>query len=314
MKQQIKEEYIGFWLKNMENEKKFGYVSILGVTNVGKTTLLNKLVQNKVGITSPKPQTTRNRIMGIRTYKNCQIVYIDHPGYHIPKFELNKVMQKKAMEGFKNVDLILLVLDSTKKIGTLDREILGNLKKAKTKKFILLNKIDLMKKEELLPLIKEISDIIKDAEIFPISALKNTNLDILEESIIKTIPEGEFLFEEDQWTTQTERFYISEIIREKIINLTKEEVPHSIAVEIEKIEEIEEKNLMRIFGSIWVEKDSQKPIIIGNGGRMVKEIGKKSREELEEILGCRIYLELFIKLKEKWREDINLIRQFDEDF
>lgn len=296
----------------MKNEKKFGYVSIIGVTNVGKTTLLNQLIKNKVGITSKKPQTTRNRITGILTKDNCQIVFIDHPGYHIPKFELNKEMQKKAMQGFKDVDLIIMVLDCKKRIGALDKEILENLKKLKTKKIIVLNKIDLIKKEELLPLIKELSEILKNVEIFPISALKGTNLNLLEETIIKEMPEGEFLFEKNQWTTQSEKFYISEIIREKIINLTKEEVPHSVAVNIEKIEEDESKNLLKVYGSIWVEKESQKPIIIGKGGNMIKEIGKRARIELENLLGCKIYLEIYVKVKEKWREDINLIKQIDE--
>lgn len=296
----------------MENKKKFGYVSIIGVTNVGKTTLLNQLIKNKVGITSEKPQTTRNRISGIMTKDNCQIVFIDHPGYHIPKFELNKEMQKKAMQGFKNVDLIIMVLDCKKRIKTLDREMLENLKKLKTKKIIVLNKIDLIKKEELLPLIKEVSEILKNVEIFPTSALRRTNLNLLEETIIKEMPEGEFLFEKDQWTTQSEKFYISEIIREKIINLTKEEVPHSVAVNIEKIKENESKNLLKIYGSIWVEKESQKPIIIGKGGKMIKEIGKRARGELENFFGCKIYLEIYVKVKEKWREDINLIKQIDE--
>lgn len=298
----------------MENKKRFGYVSIIGVTNVGKTTLLNQLVKNKVGIISPKPQTTRNRIAGIKTYEDTQIVFIDHPGYHIPKFGLNKEMQKKALKGFKEVDLVILVLDCTKKIGPLDLEMLNNLKNLKTKKFIVLNKIDLIKKEEILPLIKEISEIIKETEIFPISALKGTNLDKLEEEIKKSIPLGEFMFDENQWTTQSEKFYISEIIREKILNLTKEEVPHCIAVEIEKIEEIKERNLMRIFGFIWVEKDSQKPIIIGKNGSMIKEIGKRAREELELLFGCKIYLEIYVKVKEKWRENLNLIKQISEDF
>ncbi len=298
----------------MENKKKFGYVSIIGVTNVGKTTLLNQLVKSKVGIISPKPQTTRNRIAGIKTYEDAQIVFIDHPGYHIPKFNLNKEMQKKALKGFKEVDLVILVLDCTKKIGPLDMEMLNNLKNLKTKKFILLNKIDLIKKEEILPLIKEISEILKETEIFPISALKGTNLDKLEEEIKKSMPLGEFMFDENKWTTQSEKFYISEIIREKILNLTKDEVPHSIAVEIEKIEEIKERNLMKIFGFIWVEKDSQKPIIIGKNGSMIKEIGKRAREELELLFGCKIYLEIYVKVKEKWRENLNLIKQISEDF
>lgn len=296
----------------MGNQNKFGYASIIGVTNVGKTTLLNQLIKCKVGITSEKPQTTRARITGIMTKDNCQIVFVDHPGYHIPKFELNKEMQKKAMQGFKNVDLIIMVLDCKKGIRTLDREMLENLKNLKTKKIILLNKIDLIKKEELLPLIKEVSEILKNVEIFPISALKGTNLNLLEDTIIKEMPEGEFLFEKDQWTTQSEKFYISEIIREKIINLTKEEVPHSVAVNIEKIEENESKNLLKIYGSIWVEKESQKPIIIGKGGKMIREIGKRARAELENLLGCKIYLEIYVKVKEKWREDINLIKQMDE--
>lgn len=296
----------------MKNKKKFGYVSIIGVTNVGKTTLLNQLTKNKVGITSEKPQTTRNRITGILTKDNCQIVFIDHPGYHIPKFELNKEMQKKAMQGFKNMDLIIMVLDCKKRIGALDKEIFENLKKLKTKKIIVLNKIDLIKKEELLPKIKELSEILKNVEIFPISALKGTNLNLLEETIIKEMPEGEFLYEKNQWTTQSEKFYISEIIREKIINLTKEEVPYSVAVNIEKIEEDENKNLLKVYGSIWVEKESQKPIIIGKGGNMIKEIGKRARIELENLLGCKIYLEIYVKIKEKWREDINLIKQIDE--
>lgn len=298
----------------MNNKNKFGYVSISGVTNVGKTTLLNQLVKSKVGITSPKPQTTRNRIAGIKTYENCQVVYIDHPGYHIPKFALNKLMQKKALMAFKDVDLILLILDSSKKLMELDREMLENLKKTKIKKFVVLNKIDLVKKEEILPKIKEISEILPDVEIFPISALKGTNLETLEKRIIEEMPEGEFLFEKNQWTTQDEKFYISEIIREKAINATEEEVPHSIAVEIEKIEEENSRNLLKIFGYIWVEKNSQKPILIGKGGRKIKEIGQKAREELEQILGCKIYLELYVKVKEKWRDNMNLIKQFDENF
>lgn len=292
--------------------KKFGFVSLVGVPNAGKTTLMNQLVQFKVGITSPKPQTTRNKIYGIKTGENYQIVYIDHPGYHIPKSLLNKAMQKIALTGLKDVDLILHVIDSSKKLADLDLEIIEILKKVEIKKFIVLNKIDLIKKNEVLPLIDDISKRISDVQIFPVSALKGENLKELEEEIIKNLPEGEFLYEEDKWTTQRIEFYISEIIREKIINLTKDEIPHCIAVEIEKIEELKEKNLIRIFSSIWVEKESQKPIIIGRGGNMIKEIGKRAREELEAFFGAKVYLELFVKVKKNWRQDPNSVYQVIE--
>ncbi len=294
----------------MREDKKFGFVNIIGVANVGKTTLLNNLVQFKVGITSPKPQTTRNRIIGIKTTEKAQIAYIDHPGYHIPKFALNKVMQKNALLGLKEADLILLLLDSTKKIGIMDLELIGSLKKSKIKNYILLNKIDLIKKEEVLTLIGEVSKLVKNSEIFPISALKGTNLKELEEEIIKNLPSAPFLFKEDQWTTQSERFYISEIIREKIINLTEKEVPYSVAVLTEKMEE--EEDLLKIFCTILVEKESQKPILIGKNGKMLKEIGMGARKELEDFFGTKVYLELYVKVKERWRENLSIINEIIE--
>jgi len=292
----------------VEEEKKFksGYVAILGRPNVGKSTLLNSLLGTKVAIVTDKPQTTRHRIVGVKHMKDAQIVFLDTPGIHKEKFELNRYMNEVAFSVIPDADVILFLIDARDGLTEADRKILqriGEEKRKDTKVIVVINKIDGVRKEELLPLIDEISKEFPFVDdIVPISATKGANLDRLLDLIVKYLPEGPKYYEEGMVTDQPIDQFISEIIREKIMLLTREEVPHATTVRVVNIQPGDRNpNMLVIDADIIVEKDSQKAIIIGKGGQRLKKIGQLAREELEELLGKRVYLRLWVKVKEDWR-------------
>jgi len=280
-----------------------GYIAIVGRPNVGKSTLLNQLLGEKVAIVTPKPQTTRNRITGIRTTAHSQIVFVDTPGIHQARSLLNRRMVDTALQALHGVDGILWLLDARDKIGPEEEGIAGMLAEFETPILILLNKIDLVSKGKLLPLIQRCSELLPNKEIVPISALHGEGLPLLSEIVERWLPAGPHYFPEGEFTDQTERFIASEIIREKIFLLTREEIPYGVAVTIDGFTEKEGKDLIVIQATIHTERDSHKPILIGKKGAMLKEIGKQAREELEALFGCKVFLELFIKVDKGWTQD-----------
>ncbi len=298
----------------MEEQFKSGYIAILGRPNVGKSTLLNSLLGTKVAIVTSKPQTTRHRIVGIKHVENGQIIFLDTPGIHKEKFELNRYMNEIAYSVIPDADIILFVLDAKQGLTSGDKQILERIKKEKrsdTSVFVVINKIDKVQKEELLPLIEEISNefpFVK--EIIPICATKGTNLDRLLNLLISYLPEGPQYYGREMVTDMPLEQFISEIIREKVMNVTKDEIPHAIAVNVVNIERGKKNpNMLVIDADIYVEKESQKPIVIGKGGQRLKKIGSFAREELESILGKKIYLRLWVKVKEGWRSKQSVLRQ-----
>lgn len=287
---------------------KSGFVSIIGRPNVGKSTLLNNLLEEKVAIVSDKPQTTRNKILGIKNLAGAQIIFLDTPGIHKPKHRLNEFMVKTALNTLDEVDIILFMVEAGEPIGPGERHITGLLTKITKPVFLLINKIDAVQKSKVLPQIEEFRHLYAFQEVFPISALYGENLEELLISIIKYLPEGPQYFPEDIVTDQPMRFIASEIVREKIFHLTYEEIPYSIAVAIEEFREVKEKNLVVIRAVIFVDKNSQKGIIIGKGGAMLKKIGQLAREELEALMGVKIFLELWVKVKSGWQGDDRILR------
>lgn len=280
-----------------------GYIAIVGRPNVGKSTLLNQLLGEKVAIVTPKPQTTRNRITGIRTTAHSQIVFVDTPGIHQARSLLNRRMVDTALQALHGVDGILWLLDARDRVGSEEEGIAAILAELKTPILILLNKIDLVSKGKLLPLIQRCSELLPEKEIVPISALQGEGVPLLLEIVERWLPEGPHYFPEGEFTDQTERFIASEIIREKIFLLTREEIPYGVAVTIDEFSEREDKPLIVIQATIHTERDSHKPILIGKKGALLKEIGKQAREELEALLGCKVFLELFIKVDKGWTQD-----------
>ena len=294
--------------KNSSKTTKSGFVAIIGLPNVGKSTLLNQLLGTKVSIVSPKPQTTRFNIKGVLTRNDFQIIFVDTPGIHDAKSLFNQLMVKEALNALQEVDIILWVMDVTHRIPE-EEKILDLIKKANKPAILVLNKIDLIKKQELLPIIDYFSKLHEFHAIIPISALKNDGLDRVLNELIKLLPEGPFYYESHQVTDLPLNLLIAEIIREKIFLLTYQEIPYSTAVKVEEIKEEPEKNLLYIQATIFIERDSQKGIIIGKGGRMLKKIGTLAREELEFLLGKKIYLDLWVKALKDWRERETYIRR-----
>ena len=292
----------------MDN-KKFGFVSISGRTNVGKSTLINSLIEKKIAITSRKPQTTRNRILGISTNQKSQIVYLDTPGFHTGyKRALNKYMNKLAKHCYEEVDLVVFVVDRFKWLKE-ENDTLNNLKELNKPIILAINKIDrLENKEELLPFIKDLQQKFNFLAVVPISALRKNNLENLTDEIEKELPEGPFHFPEDSVTEFSENFYISEIIREKAINRLGDELPYRLNVEIDKVEK--KKGLITIYANIIVESSSQKGIILGKGGSMIKAIGTSARKDLEAEMKRKINLQLFVKVSKKWTNNLNLMNKF----
>lgn len=292
----------------MSQDKVFrsGFISIIGRPNVGKSTLLNALLGEKIAIISDKPQTTRNRILGILNRPDAQLVFIDTPGIHKPMHKMNEAMVKTALATYNEVDVILFMVEAGAPPGPGDRFIIDTLSNVKTPVFLLINKIDLVKKDTLLPLIEQYRSLHPFAEIFPVSAL-HADLAGLVDALISRLPEGPKYFPEDELTDQPERFIISELIREKIFLLTRDEVPYSTAVVIEDMKE--EPGLSRVNAVIYVERESQKGIIIGRGGEMLKKIGTLAREDAERLLGTKIFLQLWVKVKKDWREDERMLKE-----
>jgi GTP-binding protein Era len=288
---------------------KSGFACIIGRPNVGKSTLLNQFMGRKVAIVSDKPQTTRNRILGILTTKDAQAVFIDTPGIHKPRHKLGAYMTRLAQETLEEVDLVIYVVDASVSPGTGEEYILEQLQEVSTPVLLVLNKIDLIKKQELLPLIDWFSKRYDFQNIVPVSALTAENLDKLRELIAANLKEGPFFYPAEMVTDQPEKFVAAEIIREKVLHLTREEVPHAVAVVIEEMKE-RENGLFYINAVVYVERDSQKGIIIGRGGRMLKEIGQLARQELQAILGNKVYLDLWVKVKKDWRDDEAVLRSF----
>ena len=284
----------------MKNNFRSGFITIIGRPNVGKSTLLNKLVGQKVAIVSYKPQTTRNKILGIVNANKAQIVLIDTPGIHRSKVKLNQRMVNTAFDTLKDIDLILFMVDLTEPQE--EQYIIKKISKVKTESFLLINKIDRIKKIELLPIIERYRNIYHFTEIIPISALKGNNLDTLLSQIIKRLPYGPRYFPEDTVTDQPERFIMGELIREKIIHLTSQEIPYAVHVNVERMHEDKKKSVLFMETIIYVERDSQKGIIIGKSGQRLKKIGILSRREMEGLLGIKIYLDLRVKVKENWRK------------
>jgi GTP-binding protein Era len=280
-----------------------GYIAIVGRPNVGKSTLLNRLLGEKVAIVTPKPQTTRNRITGILNRPTSQIVFVDTPGIHPSRSLLNRRMVEVALQTLHEVDGVLWLLDAHSRAGSEEEKIAERLRSLKTPVLILLNKIDAVAKGKLLPLMKSCAALLPAKEIIPISALRGDKVSLVLEIVEKWLPEGAPYFPAGEFTDQTERFVASEIIREKVFLLTREEIPYGVAVTIDEFTEKSEKNLIVIKATIHTERASHRPILIGKQGSMLKEIGTRAREELEGILGCKIFLELFIKVDKGWTED-----------
>lgn len=280
---------------------KSGFVAIVGRPNAGKSTLLNRLVGEKVAIVSPVPQTTRNQIRGIVNRPEGQIVFIDTPGIHRPLHRMNQRMMKLVHGAFEGLDLVLLIVDSTVPFGQGDRFAINLIREKSVPVILVLNKIDQIEKPRLLPLIQTYASKMAWTEVIPISALKGENLDLLIHSIFNLLSEGPFHFPEELYTDQPERQLAAEFIREKILLHTREEIPHSVAVLVEKFEEA--PTLVRIYAAIYVEHNSQKGILIGQNGTMLKQIGSEARRDLERLLNTRVYLELFVKVRRDWREN-----------
>ena len=284
---------------------KSGFVSLIGRPNAGKSTLLNRLVGTKLAIVSDKPQTTRTRILGVKNYPDAQVVYLDTPGIHRPLHRMNVRMVDTALDTIGQVDILGLVVDASERPGKGDQFVLDLVKKADVPVFLILNKIDLIKKTRLLPMLEEFGRSGMFAELIPVSATTGDNVDRLERLIIDRLPEGEPLYPEDYLTDQPERFLASEIVREKLLQFTHDELPFSSGVVIDRFEEPAEggKGLIKLYCTIVVDRESHKPIFVGRGGEMIKKIGTAAREELERFFGVRVFLDLHVRVKTEWRED-----------
>ncbi len=288
---------------------KSGFVTIVGRPNVGKSTLLNRLTGEKIAITSDKPQTTRNTIKAIITGEQSQVVFIDTPGIHKPKTKLGEYMVNVAQGTLNEVDIVLFLIDATDgSPGAGDKYIIEQLKSIETPVFLIINKIDLIQKELLLPLISAYKDLMDFAAIIPVSALDGSGTEALMNEIIDKLPEGPQYFPEDMITDQPEKNIVAELIREKILMLVKEEIPHGVGVEVISFKERENKNIIDIQANIYCEKDSHKRILIGKEGRMLKKIGTLAREDMEGLLGSKVFLQLWVKVKSDWRNNMSMLK------
>ena len=300
-----------------QNKFKSGFVSIIGRPNVGKSTFMNRVVGQKIAIMSDKPQTTRNKVQGVVTNENSQIVFIDTPGIHKPKHKLGDFMMKSAKNTLKEVDVILFMVNADEKIGPGDRFVIEMLKGSETPVFLVINKIDLVHPDALFEIINSYVEEYDFAEIVPLSALNGNNVERLMETLTNYLPEGPKYYPDDQVTDHPERFIVSELIREKVLHLTREEVPHSIAVVIDKISRDDKKQIVNVMATIIVERDSQKGIIIGKQGALLKQIGTKARRDIEMLLGSKVFLELWVKVQKDWRNKPGQLKEFgfrDEEY
>ncbi|MDU2066832.1 MAG: GTPase Era [Sporomusaceae bacterium] len=295
----------------MSNTKKeifrSGFVAVIGRPNAGKSTLVNSLIGQKIAIMSDKPQTTRNKIMCVLTQDDAQMLFVDTPGIHKPKHKLGQYMVEAAEQTLREVDAILFVTDASEKFGPGEEYIIERLKEVKTPVFLVVNKIDLVEKPKLLPIIKNYQSRYDFKAVVPISALEKVNLDVLLTEIKSLLPEGPKYFPEDMITDQPERLVIAELIREKALQLTREEVPHAIAVDIEEIAPRPGDKLY-VRAVIYVERESQKGILIGSGGTLMKKIGQQARVDVENLLGNPCYLDLWVKVKKDWRNRDSILK------
>ncbi|GAA3346327.1 GTPase Era [Deinococcus persicinus] len=290
---------------------KSGFISIIGRPNVGKSTFLNRVIGQKIAIMSDKPQTTRNKVQGVLTSTDSQMIFIDTPGIHKPKHKLGDFMLKVAKNTLREVDVILFMVNAEQKLGKGDEFILEMLAGNSTPVFLVINKIDQIHPDELLGIIESYKERYEFAEIIPISALQGNNVESLLDTLSKYLPDGPQYYPADQVTDHPERFIISELIREKVLHLTREEIPHSIAVVIDKIRRDEENNdKINVSATIMVERDSQKGIVIGKRGALLKEVGTRARKDIEMLLGSKVYLELWVKVQKDWRNKSTHLRDF----
>lgn len=293
----------------MTKSFKSGFVAIVGRPNVGKSTFMNYVLGQKIAIMSDKAQTTRNKIQGVYTKDNAQIVFLDTPGIHKPKHELGEFMVKSAYSALKEVDAVLFMVNVSEKRGPGDDFIIEKLKGIKTPIFLVLNKIDLVTPEVLLERVESYKDALDFAGVFPISVLQGNNVNELMEALIEALPEGPQYYPADQITDHPEYFVISELIREKILQLTQEEIPHSVAVTVDKMQK-DEFDKVHVYANIIVERKSQKGIIIGKGGRLLKEIGTRARRDIQQLLGNKVFLELWVKVEKDWRKRKSNLQEY----
>jgi len=287
---------------------KSGFVSLVGRPNAGKSTLLNYFVGQKVAIVSDKPQTTRHRILGVRNTPQGQVVFIDTPGIHKPMHRMNRRMVDTAVETLREVDVVVLVVDVSQRQGRGDAFVLDLVNQSASTAILVLNKIDLIRKSALLPVIAQYAETGLFRAIVPVSAATGDGLERLEAEILEALPEGEPLYPEDYLTDQTQRMLAAELIREKVLHHTHDELPYTTGVVVERYEEPEEPGgLTKIYASILVETESQKPIVVGKGGAMIRQIGTEARRELEGMLGGRVFLDLHVKVRTDWRDDVRIL-------
>jgi GTP-binding protein Era len=291
----------------MASPHKAGYISILGRPNVGKSTLFNRFVGDKIAIVSKKPQTTRNRILGIRNMENAQLIFLDTPGLHEGRSTLNRRMVETAMSSGQDADVLLFIVEASSSAFDKDRRTFESLQGNPGVPFLVINKIDLVRKGTLLPMIDQYRKLHDFREIIPVSAATGEGVDLVLNSILNVLPESPPYYPEEIVTDQTERFLVSEIVREKVIQQAYQEVPYSTAVTIESFKEQPERNLVVIQGTIHVERASQKKILIGRGGLKLKNIGEAARKEIEAFLGTRVYLELWVNVENNWTEDPRIL-------
>jgi GTP-binding protein Era len=301
-------------MTSSSNRFQSGFAALIGRPNVGKSTLLNTLVGHKVAIMSNRPQTTRNRIRGVLTTDHAQVVFIDTPGIHKPRHRLGEYMVEAALATLREVDLILFVCDATAPNHPGDADVSERLRSIKTPIFLVINKVDAVPKPQVLEIIAHYKDRLPFAEIIPVSAKDGTQVDTLRDLIIDRLPEGPKYYPDDVVTDHPERFIMAELIREKVLRLTREEVPHSVMVDIEHLERREGSGVLYVYAIIYCERDSQKGILIGKRGQMLREVGALARQEMEFLFGSKVYLELRVKVKKDWRNEPSLLHRwgFDE--
>ncbi|SUZ64511.1 uncharacterized protein METZ01_LOCUS17365 [marine metagenome] len=286
---------------------KAGFISLVGRPNAGKSSLLNKIIGTKLAIVSDKPQTTRNRIIGVKSYPSGQAVFMDTPGIHRPLHRMNVRMVEMALDSIRRVDVLGVIVDAAEMIGGGDRFILQQLRRVKSPVFLVLNKIDLIAKPKLLPMIDWYRQRYEFEEIVPVSALVGDGVPELESLLLKHLPDGDPLYPEDYLTNQPEKFFVAETVREKLLQHTHAEIPFSSAVVVDQFQEVDERGIIRLHCSIIVEQASQKPIVVGRGGSMVKTIGMEARKELESFFDTKVYLALHVKVRSDWRESDRLL-------
>ncbi len=292
-----------------ETSFKSGFVAIVGRPNVGKSTLLNRILGQKIAITSNKPQTTRNRILGIHNFAGGQALFVDTPGIHKAKSKLNKFMVEQAVDACADVDIVFFLVEAQSKPGPGDEYVLQLLSRMKMPVYLLINKVDLVERESLLGLIDTYRQKLSFAEIIPISARTGDGVKTVLELVENRLPQGPQYYDEDALTDQPERFIVAEMVREKIMRRTSDEIPYGVGVKVESFEEKPQKNLVVIHATVHVERDSHKKIIVGKGGQMIRKLGEEARKDIERLLATRVYLELFVRVDKDWSQSERMLRE-----